>query len=223
MKKTINPIAALLMAALLALGLLAGGCESDATAPQDPAPALSEEGAATQAGLVAMAIVQVGPDMISFSEPTKQVYSRTFAGDISGTVFLDFRVGANGVPATWAVGNWVRMYTGAADPLIVTIGNAGGSAQLGLDVNAALNRVDSSAVVGGGGTFSTGPYSAAFTLTDLAIASAAGYPTGGSMTFTGAGYTITVTFDGTNIATVTVSGLGTWYVNLDTGVVSQTG
>lgn len=222
MKKRMNPIAALLMAALLALGLLAGGCESDATAPQET-PALSEEGAATQAGLVAMAIVQVGPDMINFSEPTKQVYSRTFAGDISGTVFLDFRVGANGVPATWAVGNWVRMYTGAGDPLIVTIGNAGGSAQLGLDVNAALNRVDSSAVVGGGGTFSTGPYSAAFTLTDLAIATAAGYPTGGSMTFTGAGYTITVTFDGTNVATVTVSGLGTWYVNLDTGAVSQSG
>jgi hypothetical protein len=222
MKKRIDPVMALLAAMLLALGLLAGGCESDATAPQET-PALSEQGAATQAGLVAMAIVQVGPDMINFSEPTKQVYSRTFAGDISGTVYLDFRVGANGVPATWAVGNWVRMYTGAADPLVVTIGDAGGTAQLGLDVNAALNRVDSSAVVGGGGTFTTGPYSAAFTFTDLAIASAAGYPTGGSMTFTGAGYAITVTFDGTNVATITVSGLGTWYVNLDTGVVSQVG
>lgn len=222
MKKRIDPVMALLAAMLLALGLLAGGCESDATAPQET-PALSEQGAATQAGLVAMAIVQVGPDMINFSEPTKQVYSRTFAGDISGTVYLDFRVGADGVPATWAVGNWVRMYTGAADPLVVTIGDAGGRAQLGLDVNAALNRVDSSAVVGGGGSFTTGPYSAAFTFTDLAIASAAGYPTGGSMTFTGAGYAITVTFDGTNVATITVSGLGTWYVNLDTGVVSQAG
>lgn len=222
MKKRIDPVMALLAAMLLALGLLAGGCESDATAPQET-PALSEQGAATQAGLVAMAIVQVGPDMINFSEPTKQVYSRTFAGDISGTVYLDFRVGADGVPATWAVGNWVRMYTGAADPLVVTIGDAGGTAQLGLDVHAALNRVDSSAVVGGGGSFTTGPYSAAFTFTDLAIASAAGYPTGGSMTFTGAGYAITVTFDGTNVATITVSGLGTWYVNLDTGVVSQAG
>ncbi len=222
MKKRIDPIAAMLAAMLLALGLLAGGCESDATAPQET-PALSEQGAATQAGLVAMAIVQVGPDMINFSEPTKQVYSRTFAGDISGTVYLDFRVGANGVPATWAVGNWVRMYTGEASPLVIAIGDAGGTAQVGLDVNAALNRVDSSAVVGGGGTFTTGPYSATFTFTDLAIASAAGYPTGGSMTFTGAGYTITVTFDGTNIATITVSGLGTWYVNLDTGVVSQVG
>jgi hypothetical protein len=222
MKKRIDPVMALLAAMLLALGLLAGGCESDATAPQET-PALSEQGAATQAGMVAMAIVQVGPDMINFSEPTKQVYSRTFAGDISGTVYLDFRVGADGVPATWAVGNWVRMYTGAAEPLVITIGDAGGSAQLGLDVNAALNRVDSSAVIGGGGTFTTGPYSAAFTFTDLAIASAAGYPTAGSMTFTGAGYTITVTFDGTNVATITVSGLGTWYVNLDTGVVSQAG
>lgn len=211
-----------LLPLLLAALLVSGGCESDATAPQDPTPALTEEDAATQAGLVAMAVVQVGPEVVNFSEPGKQVYSRTFAGDIAGTVFLDFRMGsADGAPATWVLGTWARMYTGAGDPLVIAIGNAGGTAELGLDINAALNRVADTAVVGGGGTFSSGPYSATFSFTDLAIEASGSYPTGGSMTFTGGGFTMTVSFDSTNTATITITDHGTWYVNLDTGEVSR--
>lgn len=214
-----------LSAAMLALAalLMLGGCESDATAPQDPAPALSEADAAAQAGLVAMAVVQVGPEVINFAEigKTNPPYSRSFAGDVSGTVYLDFRLGgADGPHATWATGNWVRLYTNVDEELTISIGEFGGTAQLGLDINAELNRVGGTAVVNGGGTFATGPYAATFTFADLAVASE-GYPSGGSMTFTGGGFVMTVAFDGSSIATVTVQGLGTWYVNLDTGEVSQ--
>lgn len=212
---------ALLLVMIAAAGLMLGGCDSDATAPQDPAPVLSEGDAAAQAGLVAMAVVQVGPEVINYAEVGKTVYERNFVGDVSGTVFLDFRLGgADGASATWMTGNWVRLYTGTEAPLVITIGEAGGSAELGLDINATLNRVAGTAVVGGGGTFATGPYAATFTFDELAVASE-GYPSGGSMTFTGGGFVMTVAFDGTNIATVTVEGHGTWFVNLDTGAVSQ--
>lgn len=214
-------LALLLMipAALLVLG----GCESDPTAPQDPAPQLSEQDAATQAGLIAMAIVDVGPEVLTFSEAGKTVYSRSFIGDVSGTVFLDFRLGGpSGPSATWATGTWARLYTGEGEPLNIAIGENGGSAQLGLDISGDLNRGAGTAVLNGGGTFNSGPYAATFTFDDLAVA-ASGYPGGGSMTFTGGGFVMTVAFNGTNIATVTVQGHGTWFVNLDTGVVTQAG
>ncbi len=227
MKTTINGLRGrcaltLMLPLLLATGMFLGGCESDATAPQDPTPALTEQDAATQAGLVAMAVTQVGPEVINFSEPGKQVYTRTFSGDIVGSVSLDFRMGsADGAPATWALGTWVRMFTDTGAPLVIAVGNAGGTAQLGLDVNATLNRVADTAVVSGGGTFASGPYSAAFSFASLTVDAAGSYPTGGSMTFTGGDFTMTVAFDGTNTATITITDHGTWYVNLDTGEVSQ--
>lgn len=210
-----------LLLAIVPAALLLGGCESDSTAPQDPAPALSEQEAAAQAGLVAMAVTQVGPEVINFAEIGKTVYSRTFVGDVSGTVNLDFRLGGpDGPSATWATGTWARLYTDAGNDLVITIGEMGGTAQLGLNITADINRLGGTAVVNGGGTFATGPYAATFAFDDLAV-QADGYPTGGSMTFNGGGFVMTVAFDGTNIATVTVQGLGTWYVNLDTGEVSQ--
>jgi hypothetical protein len=213
---------ALALLLVIPAALLVGGCESDATAPQDQTPALSERDAATQAGLIAMAIVDVGPEIVNFSGVGKTVYSRSFLGDISGTVFLDFRLGGpDGASATWANGTWARLYTAAGEPLNIAVGESG-SAQLGLNITGDINRVADTAVINGGGTFSSGPYSATFTFDDLAVA-ATGYPGGGTMTFNGGGFVMTVAFNGTNIATVTVQGHGTWFVNLDTGVVTQAG
>lgn len=219
--KTIRGILGRVGALTLLLVMIAvGGCESDATAPQDPTPPLSEEDAVTQSGLVAMAIVDVGPELVTFSVPGKTVYSRSFLGDISGTVYLDFRLGGPAGPsATWEDGTWARLYTEAGEPLNVTVGESG-SAQLGLNINGDIDRVADTAVINGGGTFSSGPYSAAFAFDDLEVAET-GYPGGGAMTFTGGGFTMTVAFNGTNVATVTVQGHGTWFVNLDTGVVTQ--
>lgn len=214
-------LALLLMipAALLVLG----GCESDATAPQDPAPQLSDDDAAAQAGLVAMAIVDVGPEVLTFSEAGKTIYSRSFIGDVSGTVYLDFRLGGpSGPSATWATGTWARLSTAAGEPLNIAIGDNGGSAQLGLDITGDLNRGAGTAVLNGGGTFSSGPYAATFTFDDLAVATT-GYPAGGTVTFTGGGFVMTVAFNGTSTATITSNLHGTWFVNLETGAVTPGG
>jgi hypothetical protein len=219
MKKMINPLAALLMAALLALGLLAGGCESDATAPQDAAPALTEQGAATQAGAVAFAIAQVGPEILRFSGVAKADYSHTFAGDVTGTVYLNYRTGGpTGTPATPGTGDWARLYTAPGVPLTAIVGPA--TVTLGLDITADIDQGTSSAVLGGGGVFHTGVHTALFTFTNLAVTEAGAYPTGGSMTFTGALFSMTVAFDGTNIAVITVTGHGSWSLNLDTGTLT---
>ncbi|MBM4130484.1 hypothetical protein FJ250_05565 [bacterium] len=213
---------ALALLLMIPAALLVGGCESDTTAPQDQAPPLNEQDAATQAGLIAMAIVDVGPELVNFSGPgkTEPPYSRSFTGDISGTVYLDFRLGGpSGPHATWATGTWARLFTAAGEPLSIAVGESG-SAQLSLDITGDINRVADTAVINGGGTFSSGPYSATFTFTNLAVA-ATGYPSGGSMTFTSGSFRMTVAFNGTNLATVTVAGHGTWRVNLDTGAVTR--
>lgn len=213
----------LLVPVLLAGGLLLGGCDSDPLAPQEPAPALSEQEAANQAGLVAMAVAQVGPQVVTFSEPGKTVYSRSFFGDISGTVWLDFRLGgADGASANWSTGDWARLYTAAEEPLNIVVGQ-GGSAQLALDIRADIDQGQDTAVIGGGGTFASGVYGATFAFTDLAVAASSAYPTGGTMSFTGAGFVMTVSYDGTNTAIIAVAGHGTWSLNLDTGAVTAAG
>lgn len=213
----------LLVPVLLAGGMLLGGCDSDPLAPQEPAPALSEQDAAAQAALVAMAVAQVGPQVVTFSEPGKTVYSRSFLGDVSGTVWLDFRLGgADGTSANWSTGDWARLYTEAGEFLNIVIGE-GGSALLTLDINADIDQGLDTAVIGGGGTFTSGVYGATFTFTDLAVAAAGNYPTGGTMTFAGAGFVMTVSYDGTNTAIIAVAGHGTWSLNLDTGVVTAAG
>ena len=53
------------------------------------------------------------------------------------------------------------------------------------------------------------------------MAAANDYPTGGAMAFTSGGFAVTVTFNGTNLATVAVAGHGTWTFNLDTGALTQ--
>lgn len=216
MKKRIDPIAALLVVALLALGLFAGGCESDATAPQDPAPTLTEQGAATQAGALAVAIAQVGPEVVRFTATAKADYSHTFAGDVNGTVYLNYRLGgAGGTPATPGTGDWARLFTAPGAPLSASVGAS--AVTVGLDITAGINQGTSSAVLGGGGTFRSGVHTAVFTFTNLAVTESGSYPTGGSMTFTGALFSMTVTFNGTNIATISVTGHGSWSLDLDTG------
>lgn len=210
-------LAALVLPVLLATGLLLGGCESDATAPQDPTPPLTESDAATQAGYVAMAVATVGPEVLNFSEPAKNIYQHTFSGDVTGTAWLDFRLGgAGGTSATWSAADWARLYTVADAPLVVPVG-IGGSVELTFNITADINQGLDSAVVGGGGTFTSGVHSATFAFVDLAVTGTGSYPTGGSMTFSGGSFQMTVTFDGTNIAVIAVTGHGSWSFNLDTG------
>lgn len=212
---------ALLVPVLLAAGVYLGGCESDATAPQDLVPALTEEDAAHQAGYMAMAVAQVGPTVVTYSDARKNLYSRSFIGDVSGTVWLDFRLGGSGgTPATWSAGDWARLYTAGGEPLTFAIGESGG-ATMNLDITADINQGLNSAVLGGGGTFQSGAYLATFAFTNLAVTAAGDYPTGGTMSFTSGAFAMTVAFDGTNLATITVTGHGTWFFNLDTEEMTQ--
>lgn len=219
-RMTGRALALLMMPALLATGLLLGGCESDATAPQDPAPPLTESDAATQAGTVAMAVAAVGPEVLNFSEPGKTIYQHTFTEDVIGTAWLDFRLGGEGgASADWSTADWARLYTVADEPLVVPVG-LGGSVELTFNITADINQGLDSAVVGGGGTFTSGVHAATFAFVDLSVTGTDSYPTGGSMTFSGGGFNMTVAFDGSNLAVITVTGHGSWSFNLDTGALT---
>jgi hypothetical protein len=209
--------AALLVPMLLAAGMFLGGCESDATAPQDPTPALTAQEAANQAGYVAMAVAHVGPAVVTFDGTGKNVYSHSFSGNVSGTVGLDFRLGGpDGTSATWSAGDWARLYTADGDPLTFAL-VGGGGVTLTFDITAGIDQGLDSAVLGGGGTFQSGVHLATFTFTDLSVTAAGNYPAGGTMSFTGGGFVMTVAFNGTNLATITMTGHDPWTFNLDNG------
>lgn len=211
---------ALLVPVLLAAGMFLGGCESDATAPQDTAPALTAQEAANQAGYVAIAVTTVGPEILNYSGAGKDIYPHTFSGDVVGTVSLDFRLGGSGgTPSTWSAADWGRLYTATGEPLTVPIG-VGGLVELGFDITADIDQGLDSAVLGGGGTFRSGVHVATFAFTDLAVTGSGSYPTGGAMSFTGGGFAMTVAFNGTNLATVTVTGHGAWTLDLATGALT---
>jgi hypothetical protein len=80
--------AALLVPVLLAAGMFLGGCERDATAPQDQAPALTAQDAANWAGYVARAVVTVGPEILNSSGTSKDIYQHTYSGGVVGPVSL---------------------------------------------------------------------------------------------------------------------------------------
>jgi hypothetical protein len=216
--------AALLVPVLLAAGMFLGGCESDATAPQDLAPALTEQDAANQAGYAAFAVAQVGPKVVTYS-PSKQTYQLEFpdTGPVSGKVSLDFRLGGSGgTPATYSAGNWARLYTADGQALAVAaLVGTGNSALLTFDITADINNQSpKSAVLDGVGTFQTGVHQGTFSITHLSVTAAAhSYPTG-AMSFTGGGFASTVTFNGTVVARITVTGHPSWSFNLVTGALT---
>lgn len=216
-------IGALLMGGLMG-GLLLTGCESDSVAPQDDAPALSSADVAAQAGYVAMAVAVVGPETVDFAfagTADKEIYTRTFTGDISGAVFLDFSTG--GEPSVWQGADHVDLYTGEDTPLVIMVGLAGaqGTVLLGFDVSADLDRNadPDTAVIEGSGTFASGPYAATFGFDGVAVAAGGSYPASGTMSFSGSGHTGTITFNGTNLASLAMDGGANWVIDLDTGEV----
>ena len=87
---------------LLGFCLVIGGCESDSVVPQEQLPALTEQGAAQQASLVAVGISKAGPELLNFSGKSGDkelgVYPYTFpeGGDISGTIMLEYFTGGAG-------------------------------------------------------------------------------------------------------------------------------
>jgi hypothetical protein len=210
-------LAAAALGCVLIGGLFLAGCDSDPVTPNDNLPAVTEAGAASQAGAVAAAASAVVPEIVKF-DGGKQTYDFTFFGDISGTVWMDFFLA--GSPSAWDVADAANLYTEDGEVITMAIG-LGGEITVALDVTADIDRGANTAVVGGGGVFTSGENTGSFTFTELAVSATAGYPTDGSMTFTGAGFEMLVEFDGGGTAVISVDGAASYTVDLDTGETTE--
>ena len=76
---------------------------------------------------------------------------------------------------------------------------------------------------GSGGTFTAGDYGAVFSFADLVVVRDGDYPAAGTMTFVSGNYSMTVTFDGTNIELISFNGSTAWSVNLDDATIEPLG
>jgi hypothetical protein len=207
---------------ILVLGLvLVAGCESDSVSPNDEVPALTEENAAYQAAMVAMALGELGPQMVNFS-PAKNVYTYDFEGYeyVDGEVEMDFRlVGPEGAPATPSQADWVGLQTLGENGLTLTYEGFEGSAMfLTANLQATLDHdADTATVIApSGGTLVAGEYPGTYDIDGVVVGSS-GHPTAGTITFTGGEHTIEVEFNGTAIVPVSVNDVVTWELNLDNG------
>jgi hypothetical protein len=218
-------VAVLILPALLVGGLFVGGCSNDPVGPHDAVPALSAEDVATQAGFVAMAASVVAPQAIEFSgKADKDSYTYPFTGNIVGAVQLDFfSGGAGGTSVPWDDADYVEMGTGGA-PIVAMVGVAGaeGTIFLSFNLTADLDRVSvpNTATVSGSGIYASGPFNSTFSFDGLVVESGGDYPGSGTMTFTGGGHTMTVTYDGDSTAMMAMSGGDTYVIDLDTGMVT---
>lgn len=221
-------LAALILPALLVGGLCVGGCSNDPVGPHDPAPALSADDVASQAGFVAMAASIVAPETIEFAgKGAKNSYSVPFFGDVTGTVFLDFFSGGpGGTSVPWDGADFVNLRTGEGEMLVVSVGTGGtaGTIELTFDLDADLDRVSdpNTATVAGSGTYVSGVFDATFTFEGLVVESGGDYPGSGTMVFNSAAKTMTIIYDGGNLAVMSMSDGPTYVVNLDTGEVTET-
>jgi len=221
MNKKIYLLAALML--MLGLGLWLTGCESDTVAPHDETPELTSEDVAYQSAAMGVATSQVLPQLVEYEDNDKNEYSYTFpaGSDVTGTVHFDFRNGGpTGDPAPYDTATWGRLYTLSGETVSVEIGY-GGSIDLEFDITATLSQDPDSATCSGGGTFTSGDYSATFTFDALVVVEGASYPTGGSMTFVSGEYTMTVTFDGSSVAVISYNGENMWNINLVDGSISD--
>ncbi len=217
----------LILPALLAGGLMFTGCSNDPVAPHDEAPDLTTEDVATQAGLVAKAISLVGPQVIDFAgKSDKNSYSYSFPAseNVTGEIHMDYFLGGpGGTSVAWDVGDYVDLYTATGEQLDVAVDFGGGlvlAFSLTFDIGAVLDRPNNKATISGTGTFASGTSTATFSFTDLVVVKAGDYPASGGMSFTGAGFSMTVTFDGTNMAILAISDGSAYDVDLDTGQIS---
>ncbi len=207
------------LALMLGATLWLTGCESDSVAPHDETPELTSEDVAYQAAAMASAVGIVLPQLVEFSEPTKNEYFYTFpsGSDVSGTVHFDFRLGgANGSPAPYDTADWGHLFTATGETVSFAVG-IGGSVELKFDILADITRTPDTATLlqGSAGTFTSGAYGAVFSFADLVVVRDGNYPSEGSMAFTSGNYTITVAFDGSNMAVATLNDSLRWEVNLD--------
>ncbi|PID79771.1 hypothetical protein CSB20_09120 [bacterium DOLZORAL124_64_63] len=215
------------LALMLMLSLFLTGCASDSVAPHDEAPALSDEGVATQAAAMALVTAHVLPRMVEYSSTNKDMYSYEFSDEdvVAGTIWLDFRTGgADGAPATYSAGDWCRMHTADGEAIGFAVG-LDSQIAVTLNIMADIVQATDTATVraGSGGTFTAGAYSATFDFADVVVTAGQNYPAGGTMTFVSGARVLTVTFDGDETAVATLAGGGSWVLNLEDGSINAAG
>jgi|GEM_PF-1615943 len=229
-RKNLVPAGLAMTALLLVWGLMLGGCESESVAPHDGNPELSAADAANQSSIVAMAMVEVLPQLVDFvpNSPNKVIYTYTFPldGDIAGSVDLDFRIGgAEGASATYSEADYCHLYTEAGDSVVVTVEIIEGAEShilFTFDIMGTINQAEDSAVIleGSHGSMTSGIYTGTFAIAGVGVAVGHDYPDSGTVTFTGASHETVVTFDGTGTAVAVVDETDTYEIDLDTGEIT---
>ncbi|MBD3221316.1 hypothetical protein GF314_08725 [bacterium] len=212
----------LTLIALLALGVLLAGCESDSTAPDEDLPGLNNEDVATQSGAMASAMTEVFPRIWNPQSSGKDngEYEFTWVtGPVIGSVYSEFRTAEGGDLVDYDQAAWGRVYTEDGAPLAITLVDGGIPWLLGFDITADIDQGGGTATANGGGSLVVGDYMAEFTIIGVVVESDGDYPAAGVIEFTNEGVTATVTFDGDNMVTVT-SGGETWTVDLEDGTIS---
>ena len=212
---------------LLLLGLLVlGGCASDPVAPQDDDPVLTPEDTAYQSTVVAKALAEVGPQVLRMSS-SKNIYPYTFDGTagISGTVEMDFRLGGSeGAPATSQAADWAHLYTTDEAGLVFET-PLGGQTFLVLSIMCDINQATDTATIltGSGGTLTSGVTTGTFAIDNLVVTAVGNYPSAGTISFSSGGNSVSVTFNGTVNAVISIDGVPHWMANLDTGELAELG
>ncbi|MEN8005897.1 MAG: hypothetical protein ABFS42_02735 [Candidatus Krumholzibacteriota bacterium] len=225
-------IGALLL--LVAGGLMLAGCESDAVAPQDELPQLTEQEAAQQAAIVAVGLAQVGPELLKFSglkyDPEGLgVYPYEFppGGDITGSIMLEyFDGGPGGIHSHWDDADYGLLYSAAGEVLTAAL-----DIGIGVDVIVGMtfylagpiNRTTDTATVTGSGTFTIHDVTDGFTISELdpvVLSGVSTYPSGGMLLFNIDGIELVVLYDGDDTAAVAIAEVVTFMIDLETGEVT---
>jgi hypothetical protein len=209
---------------LLLAGFVLTGCESDSVAPHDENPAMTEANAANQGAVVAMAITEVGPRIVTFT-PNKEVYTYDFSGFeyVDGVVTIDYREGGpDGTPSTPGQANFAHLQTLDEGLTIVFDGALDSAMFLTADISGNIDQGSSTVTIleGSSGTLVVGVLSGTYAIDGLVVAGT-GYPAAGTVTFTGGGHTVVVTFDGSQTATVDVNGAPYGTLDLSDGTLTD--
>ena len=127
--------------------------------------------------------------------------------------------GADGEPSTPSLADYAHLYTLSGEVLLLTYpGYPAGAMSLTVNLMADLDQDNDTATIlaGSGGTFVVGIYTGTYAIDGFAVGGS-GYPSAGTLTFTGGGHTLIVTFNGTNSVPVSADGATVGTLNLDDG------
>lgn len=210
----------------LALVVCVAGCDSDPVAPDDKLPQTTAGGSAATSAAIARIMTEVGPIIL---DPSKAVVDIDLDDpgndyeDLSGSFRIDYRDGPDGNPAEPGAAAWAHAYTDEGSPVVVTLGDTGGSASFEFDVTGNISRSPDTLEIlaGSNGTMVSGERTTTFTA-DGVVIDGTDYPASGTVTVTpgDGGPESTVTFNGTNMVMAVVEGVF-YEVDLDTGSVTE--